>query len=265
MPLRPWRHRVLPHEFQIALKMTRTDERTGGQTTQAATKWPLLEFNANLPMFAAQLYQIYRFARITAIHLQMEVVNTSSTQPLTCVMCVLPLVRVNAITDPRAVSDVPNAITKQVGLSTGMSRVVLNKTYVSQKELGQSILSGSEFTQTYSEALSAASQDDFPSIYAGVIASSTGGNWTGIIKYVAIYHLEFSEYDSSDIAVRKPNSEMIVNPKHKGKVLRVPPTGELGEEDLDESEESWAEQPPLTRAKVKKVTDESRIKGSNAK
>jgi len=179
--------------MQFALKGTLTDERTGGQTTQAAVLFPLLEYNARLPFYASQLYQIYRFSRITAIHVQMEVVNTSSTAPLTAVMCCLPLVRANAITDPRGMADVPNALCKQVGLSTGMSRVVLNKTYVSQKELGQSILSGSEFYQTYSEALSAASQNDFPAIYCGVIASQTGANWTGIMKYVITYHVEFSD------------------------------------------------------------------------
>jgi len=246
----------LPHEFQISLKRTATDERTGGQTTQAATKWPLLEFNGVLPLFAAELYQIYRFCRITAIHLQMEVVNTSSTQPLTCVMCVLPLVRVNAITDPRGMSDIPNALTKQVGLSTGFSRVVLNKTFVAQKELGQSIHSGSEFTQTYSEALSAASQDDFPSIYAGVIASSTGGNWTGIIKYVATYHLEFSEYDTSNLTKKQG----IVDSQRVGSKTTYREEESM-EEDVPDSR-SWVEPPPHHRAKMKVASEQRKqVKG----
>lgn len=245
----PWNHRLLPREFQIALKGTITDERTGGQTTQAAVLFPLLEFNSRLPMYAPQLYQIYRFCKIRAIHIKMEVVNTSATQPLTATMCCLPLVRANAIVDPRGMADVPNAICKQVGLSTGMSRIVLNKSYISERELGQSTLSGSEYYQSYSEAISAASQDDFPSVYCGVIASSTGGNWTGIIKYVVTYDLEFTEYE--DVAPSMKGSL-----KTKQKLVKAE-----NERDEDEdSQASWVEPDPSSRAKMKKCLDESRAR-----
>lgn len=232
----------MPREIQFALKGTITDERTGGQTTQAAVILPLLEFNNQVPMYAAELFQIYRLARITAIHVQLEVVNTSATAPLTAVMCCLPLVRANSITDPRGMAHVPNAISKQAGLSTGMSRVVLNKTYISQKELGQSILSGSEFYQSYSEALAPATNQDFPAIYCGVIASQTGANWTGIMKYVITYHVEFTEFEDTNPTLLKP-------PSSKKKISK-----DL-EEEMDEEEDfndkSWVEPTPSSRAKMR--------------
>jgi len=202
-------------------------------------------------MYAPQLYQIYRFAKITAIHIHMEVVNTSATAPLTVVMCCLPLVRANAITDPRGMSDVPNAITKQVGLSTGMSRVVLNKTYVAQRELGQSILSGSEFYQTYSEALAAATQDNFPSIYCGVIASQSGANWTGIMKYVVTYHVEFSEYDDTAPTYKVKDANL------RQKELQQT---EMCEKEDFSDEPSWVEPTPSSRAKMRGVVSSRKHK-----
>jgi len=197
-------------------------------------------------MYASQFYQIYRFAKITAIHVRAEVVNTSSTTPLTATMACMPLVRANATTDPRSASDIPNAITKQCGLSTGMSRVVLDKTFISQRELGQSILCGQEYYQTYSEALSAATLDDFPCIYVGVI-SSNGVSWTGIIRYVVTYHIEFSEYD--DVA---PAATINSQPALKGVV-----PGRLMREEVEpeDGSNSWVEPTPSLRARMIKVKD----------
>lgn len=197
-------------------------------------------------MYAPELYQIYRLCKITGIHVQAEVVNTSATAPLTAVMCVLPLVRANAVTDPRGMSDVPNAITKQVGLSTGMSRVVLNKTYQSERELGHSAISTDVAYRTYSQALSAATLDNYPCIYMGVIASQTGANWTGIIKYVITYHVEFCEYDDQAPTMMKLG--VAAKPSKRNEDM------DDGQED-DSEEPSWVEPTPGDRAKLRKLNE----------
>lgn len=189
-----WRFPLLPREFQVALKTSYTDQRTGGQTTHASRINPLFEFSGNLPAFCPELYQVYRLARIRAIHVDMEVVNTSASQPLTATVCCVPLSSANAIVDPRNVASIPNSVSRQVGIAAGMSRVRIQKTFIGEKEFGQLAVSGLDFSQTYGEALATAVLGDCPAIYAGVIATVTGGNWTGVIRYVYTYHIEFTEY-----------------------------------------------------------------------
>jgi len=140
-----------------------------------------------------ELFQIYRLARIKAINISMEVINTSST-PLTATVCCLPLTIAQGVIDPRNISSIPGSITRQVGIATGMSRTRIIKTFVGEKELGQSALSGKEYSQSFSEALLPAVESDFPAIYSGVISTVSSATWTGVINYVYTWHIEFTEY-----------------------------------------------------------------------
>jgi len=140
-----------------------------------------------------ELFQIYRLARIKAISISMEIINTSNT-PLTATLCCLPLTIAQGVTDPRNISSIPGSITKQVGIATGMSRSRIVRTFVGEKELGQSALSGKEYSQSFSEALLPAVESDFPAIYSGVISTVTSASWTGVVNYVYTWHIEFTEY-----------------------------------------------------------------------
>lgn len=192
---------LLPREFNCALCYEYHDERTGGQTTQASRNWPLLEFNTQLPRYAAELYQIYRHARIMAIDVSMSIVNTSNTEVLFASMGCLPLANVNAITNPQQIVAVPGSVRTQIGLSTGTSVKTLRKRFVSEKELGELTAGSNTYLQTYSEALSAAVWTELPCIYAGVIASRSGASWTGIIDYRVTYHIRWSEYSIPALGV----------------------------------------------------------------
>jgi len=233
---------ALPHEFEVALSYYYHDERTGGQTTQANRRHPLLEFDTQLPRYAAELYQIYRHARIMAIDLKMEVVNTSSTEPLIMAAGVLPLANVAAITNPQTIISVPGSVYKQVGLSTGMSRATITKRFVSEKWLGELSIGSNTYLQTYSEALSAAIWTELPCIYAGVIAARTGATWTGIIDYRLVYHLRFSEYNI-------PSLGIIRNPK--------PVYMDETENEADEVE--WVQPPPIPAKKLASVSNASML------
>lgn len=234
----------MPQEFEVALSYYYHDERTGGQTTQAARIYPLLEFNTQLPRYAAELYQIYRHARIMAIDVKMEVVNTSSTEPLIAAIGVLPLVNANAITNPQTIVSVPGSILKQIGLSTGLSKVTLNKRFISEKWLGELSIGSNTYLQTYSEALSAAIWTELPAVYAGVIAARNGATWTGIIDYRLIFHLRWSEYNIPSLGLAEP----------KLPLKRLPPSKstysssmvEEESEEVAEQEEEWV-QPKLTK------------------
>jgi len=89
-----------------------------------------------------------------------------------------------------------------------------------------------------------------------VIASSTGGNWTGIIKYVATYHLEFSEYDTSDLTVHPVDDNQRIKPK-KLKATDMDIDKECASDGEDDP--SWVEPTPQQRAKLKARMDRSHI------
>lgn len=227
----------LPKEFEISLKGYYHDERTGGQTTQASRRTPLCEFDTQLPRYAAEFYQIYRHARIMAIDVKMNVVNTSSTEPLIAAMVALPLAVVNGITTPQTVASVPGHVLKQVGLSTGMSRAVLHHRFVSERELGELTIGSNTYLQTYSEALSSAVWTELPCIYAGVIAARTGATWTGIIDYEYTYHLRFSELNIPSLGMPPLSA--------KSPPYYINAQQEMTEED----DEEWVQPPVLKRTK----------------
>lgn len=233
---------ALPQEMEVALSYYYHDERTGGQTTQANRRFPLCEFDTQLPRYAPELYQIYRHARIMAIDLKMEVVNTSSTEPLIAAVGVLPLANVASITTPLTIISVPGAVYKQIGLSTGMSRVTINKRFVTEKWLGELTIGSNTYLQTYSEALSSAIWTELPSIYAGVIGAKTGATWTGIIDYRLVYHLRFSEYNI-------PSLGLIRNPK--------PVYMDENDDEADDVE--WVQPPPIRAKKLASVSNASML------
>jgi len=226
----------LPKEFEIALKYYYHDERTGGQTTQASRRNPLCEFDTQLPRYAAEFYQIYRHARIMAIDVRMNVVNTSSSEPLVAAIAALPLAVVNGITTPMTVASVPGHVFKQIGLSTGMSRAVLSRRFTTERELGELTMGSNTYLQTYSEALSSAIWTELPCIYSGVIAARTGATWTGIIDYELTYHLRFSELNIPSLGIQTLSA-------------KSPPFYPSTQEMTEDDDEEWVEPPVLKRKK----------------
>jgi hypothetical protein len=170
-----------------------------------------------------------------AIDVHMEIVNTSSSEPLLAAIGCLPLVNCNAITNPQTIISVPGTVYKQVGLSTGMSRATLTKRFITEKCLGELTIGSNTYLQTYSEALSSAVWTELPAVYAGVIAARGGATWTGIIDYRLVYHLRFSEYNIPSLGLSK-------------KIERYMDDDESNEE---ESNPEWTPAPPLPKMKRK--------------
>jgi len=192
--LEPSRFPLIPKEFQCALVFKKHDERTGGQTTPANWVQSLVEFDTHLPRFGPELYQIYRQARIMAVDVRMSITNLSATEPLLAAIGVLPFVDASVSTlSPQVFADWPGATVAQVGVLNGLSVKTLRRRFVTEKELGEMTISGTDFLQTYSEAITGGVKGELPAIYCGVIASKVGATWTGIIQYEFTFHIRFSE------------------------------------------------------------------------
>jgi len=230
---------LLPREIEFALTGFYHDQREA-LTTQSSRITPLCEFNTQLPRFGAEFYQIYRHARIMAIDIQMEVVNLS-TEPLLAALGCLPLVNANAITNPQTIISVPGTVYKQVGSSTGASRIIMKKRFVTEKMLGELTIGSQTYLQTYSEALSSAIWTELPAIYAGVIAAKNGATWSGIVDYRYTYHIRWSEYSIPSLGLSADNV-----PHAKTTKLRVRKE-ECMDDDCDSADEvypEWVMAPP---------------------
>jgi len=259
----------LPREIEFALPYYYHDERTGGQTTQASRRFPLCEFDTTIPRYAAELYQIYRHARIMAIDVHMSVVNTSSTEPLLVAVGVLPLANVSAITSPQQIISIPGSVMKQVGLSTGMSRTTITKRYVTEKCLGELTLGSNTYLQTYSEALSSAIWTELPAVYTGIIAARNGATWTGIIDYRVTYHLRFSELNVPSLGEESgyeqmvpPNKEYQKKLENKGKNIRPDYIEDDDADDEDQLDKEWVRPDPTLPADFRRKHSSSTSVGS---
>lgn len=191
-----------------------------------------MDFYNRLPAYAASMYQIYRFARINAVHLHAELVATG-TSPMLIAASVLPYVQANSSSvDPHQLASRPRAISKTSGQSTGMSRVVLNKTYSTSEELGQLNYSDSAW-QSYSEALSVIPNPDNPFIVVSVDSLNASDTWSATVTYKLTIHMQFFELqDTSLTTLSKPKLNGKAQPYAPNR--RAPPTIKDDEESMDD-------------------------------
>lgn len=250
------RFRSIPREFEIALPYFYHDERTGGQTTQATRRHPLCEFDTTIPRYCAELYQIYRHARIMAIDIHMEVVNTSTTEPLIAVLGVLPLANVSGITDPKQIISVPGTTVRQVGVSQGMSRTAITRRFVTEKMLGELTIGSQTYLQTYSEALSSAVWTELPCIYAGIIAAKIGATWTGIIDYRVTYHLRFSELNVPALGIEDA-------PPAQPRLVRRIRMHETEPEEEEMGDSDWVKPPSVVNQKRPQLINPNNVSGAS--
>lgn len=218
----------LPRQLEVSLKGQYMDQQTGGSTFPANRAYALTEFDTHLPRFAAELYQIYRYARITAVGITMDIVNTSSTQPLYAALAVVPYAEATGSWAPFHYTEMPGSVTTSVGLSSGASQRRIRKLAITDRELGAMTTSGNEFAQTYSQALAAATRIDAPAI-VGSVQSETGASWTGVIRYEVVYHIQFYELINTDIEAARAQEESVmeitekVQPEPRPKLSKLSP------------------------------------------
>ena len=181
----------LPREMEFSSKYSTYDIRLAN-TTPSTFVFGLIDFYNQLPAYAASFYQIYKYARINAIHVQVELVSTG-TEPLLIAMDVLPYSQATStFVDPHFIASRPRAVSKMVGTSTGMSRIMLNKTYKTAESLGQLNYSDSAW-QSYSEALSVLPDPDHPFVCISVDSVLASATWSADAVYHVTYHMQFFE------------------------------------------------------------------------
>lgn len=154
----------------------------------------LFEFLGDLPMYSRVLYQMYAYARITAVHIKMEIVNTG-TVPLTATMCPIPFVDSPAGTGstlvPGAAAEYPRAVTTQIGTATGMSKAQLSRTWAAFDQLGQPVFASNFWVDEPQAAATTPNDVRQPIIYCVVDATDPTLTWSANITYTLTFHVQW--------------------------------------------------------------------------
>jgi hypothetical protein len=123
----------MPLEFSVSLKTTFLNT---GTALAAPTQllFPLVEFYGYNPQYMAQLYTLYRYAKITALSVRHTIINTG-TPPVEFAIGVLPATEITGAS-PRNLSETPGGRFRLIGPVSGTCRSTLTALYPVEKYLG---------------------------------------------------------------------------------------------------------------------------------
>lgn len=181
----------LPREMQFSSKYSTYDIRLAN-TGPSVKIFGMMDFYNQLPSYVASFYQIYKYARINALHLHFEMVSTGEA-PMIVAADILPYTQANsASVDPHFIASRPRAISRITGGSTGMSKTTLNKTWKTAQSTGQVNYSDSAW-QSYSEALSVTPDPDHPFLCIAMDSVNATDTWAADTVIRVTYHMQFFE------------------------------------------------------------------------
>lgn len=161
-----------------------------------AVRFGLFEFLGDTPQYLPQLYTMYKFAKLIAVHIRMEVINTG-TAPLLIAMATMPYSDTSTTMDPRQIQERPRSVSTTVGASTGTSKGVISRTYYAFDEMGQPVYDRT-FWITQLQSLSTSPVDaDEPTILAGVgNVDPAATSVTFVANYQVTYHIQFFDLEN---------------------------------------------------------------------
>lgn len=179
----------MPQELSVCLAYANQDEFGTAASPIIATNG-IVEFLNHNPLYAAQLFQIYRYCKVTAFEVQIDVFN-KGTNPIEFVVGWCPQVEVSAITAAR-LSEKTTSTRKIISPAGGLDRARISKTFNGQSILGEPFTS--KYWMSYSQSLSTTPIDVNEPVLAIVLAYA-GGSTTvsAVINYRYKYHCQFFE------------------------------------------------------------------------
>ncbi len=144
------------------------------------------------PYYMNEFFTIYKYARITAATVQLEVVSTSST-PLKMVMVVTPW---DEIISPTEAIEKPRSLYRTVGGSSGVSRGFLRRTYHTQQEQGNPVFDKQHWF-TAAQSILTTPQDQQGVTVKTLVSTLDGvSNWSAEVSFKVTYHVQFFDLEA---------------------------------------------------------------------
>lgn len=150
----------------------------------------LFEFLNDVPGYTTELYTLYRYAKIHAVSVHIDIINNGGT-PLTVAMAAVPDNSLTSSTTPRELTEARGSVYVMTGGSSAYNRATLKKLYFSENELGQRTFEKAHWI-TQAQAVSAAVRNREDPLIAVISQASDGvssSSW--ILTYRCVYHVEW--------------------------------------------------------------------------
>jgi len=197
----------MPNRFKVRLPLRNSVDTNVANNTA----FGLFDYLGNLPLYAATLYQMYRYSRIEAIDVEVQVngfINPAA--PTTAygfdvAMGKIPFNEVVAA-NPDIIANTTGAVHSKGGQYGGLP-VTVRKYFASQNVLGNPIY-GEDAWQTYAQAFNTTpTNTNKPVVCVSVAPSPNIGTYAVSITWTVIYHVEFFDLDSTPNITKQSQPE----------------------------------------------------------
>lgn len=174
----------MPKELSVALRSYDSTSASGSATFAAS--YGLVEFLNIRPLFAAQLFTIYRYCKITAVDIDFTIVNAGAV-PLQVAVGYVPQTLAGAMTQER-LTEKAGSIRRLISATGGMDRVTIRRTFNVEEVLGEPVLSKYWFDATQSVS---ATPIDTNEPVISICGAPYAGNITASLSTVVTFHCQF--------------------------------------------------------------------------
>lgn len=186
----------------MALVNTDYDSFTAA-TGFAQRRFGIVEFLAYRPLYCLELYQVWKYVRVTSVDIEFRVVNTSSTVPLVVSLGQCPFSDSGALTPDRA-WETPGNVRRLVSVQGGMDRATVRKTFNAQDAYGQPYLDQKYWIDVSQSASTSPVDNNEPIAYYMISDSTGAGSFSCKIEWKITYHMQFFD-------LRIPSSSLSSN------------------------------------------------------
>jgi len=188
----------MPSQYQVCLPYRRSLEQS--LTGSSASAVGLFNYLGQLPLYAATLYQMYKYSRIRRVDVEVQLngYTGGSAYGVDLALGRLPYSDFTSTMDVDLVAQTSGAVHSKSGLYGGQP-ITLKKSYDCENILGNRA-AGVEVWQTYAQAISGTPTDaQLPLAVFAVASSPSVGSVNISYTITAMYHLEFFEIDSTPL------------------------------------------------------------------
>ncbi len=192
----PVRFPLFPRQLQFSSNYTQTVEVALSNVTQYNRVIGLFEFLNQLPQYANDAFELYRFSRICAVEIKLiavgEMTSASTNYAFEAGMGRLPY--------DEAISSTPQELRTVRGgkyalaAQAGSNRLSLSGFYGSFDELGNPVYDRT-YWQTYTEAINTTPVEPSRPVVAVAVKSVLGNNVNVSINLTITYHMQFFDLE----------------------------------------------------------------------
>lgn len=236
----PTRALPMPRELSVCLKNTDYMQFYPSSPSFVVQIFGMTEFLAYRPLYCLEMYQIYKYARITAVSFELRVTNQSTTIPLMMSVGTVAYSDASGIT-PDRFWERTTTVRKQVSVQGGIDRGVLKRTFVPQDVLGQPYLDQKYWIDVSQSASTTPVDANEPVILYCVSGLNGTGFGACTMNWDIKYHIQFFD-------LRTPSSSLDNRPETMDDVVVVPITTTTSKAESQLQQK--LPEPPLFRRSV---------------